>query len=67
MILESVLAVIIALLVTLVLTRFLYQFSLKRGLLQTRKDYVINAVIMAFVFFCVSSLVYVILLCTQTI
>jgi hypothetical protein len=62
MILASLLAIVFALLVTLVLTRFLYRFSFKRGLLQTRKDYVINAVIMAFVFFCVSSVVYVVLL-----
>ena len=62
MILASLLAVIVALLVTLVLAKFLYQFSSKRGLLQTRKDYIINAVILAFVFFCVSSLVYVVLL-----
>jgi hypothetical protein len=61
-VLVSLIAIVVGLLVTLVLARFLYWLIAKKGLLQTRKDYVINAVILAFVFFCVSSLVYIILL-----
>ena len=64
MILASLLAVIIGLLVTLVLVRFLYKFSSKNGFLQSRKGYIVNAVILAFVFFCVSSFLYLILLNT---
>ncbi|AXA34377.1 hypothetical protein [Francisella adeliensis] len=62
MILASLLAVVVALIVTVVVARVLYRFSFKRGLLQSRKDYMINAVIVAFVFFCVSSIVYVTLI-----
>jgi hypothetical protein len=64
MILASLLAIIIGLLVTLVLAKFLYKFSSKNRLLQSRKDYRVNAVILAFIFFCVSSFLYLILLNT---
>ena len=61
-VLVSLIAIVVGLLVTLMLARFLYRFSVKKGLLQSRKDCLINAVIVAFIFFCVSSVVYVFLL-----
>jgi hypothetical protein len=62
MVLASLVAIMIGLVVTLVSVRLLYKFSLKKGLLNSRRDYVINGVIVAFVFFCVSSIVYVVVL-----
>ena len=61
MILASIVAIIVALLFTLIIARSLYRFSIKKGKSST-KDYIINAVILAFVFFCLSSFIYVILL-----
>lgn len=61
MILAIIVAIVVALLFTLLIARFLYRFSIKRGKLST-KDYIINAIILAFVFFCLSSFVYVVLL-----
>ena len=51
MILASLLAVIFGLLITVVVARMLYKYSFKKGMLNTRKDYVINGVIIGFVFF----------------
>lgn len=62
MILASFIAIITALLFTLMLARLLYKFSFKKDLLRRRRDYVINGVIIGFVFFCVSSFVYVVFL-----
>lgn len=62
MILISVVSIIVALLFTLVVARFLYKFSLKRDKLNKSTDYILNGVILAFVFFCISSFIYVILL-----
>ncbi|APC96579.1 putative membrane protein [Francisella frigiditurris] len=59
MILASLIAIIVALLVTLILARMLYRFSYKKGMLQSRKDRVLNAIIIAFIFFCLSSFVYI--------
>ena len=62
MILASLLAVVFGLLVTAVVARVLYKYSFKKGMLNSRKDYVINGVIVGFVFFCVSSVLYLIIL-----
>lgn len=62
MILASLLAIVFGVLITLVSARCLYGFSFKRGLLKTRKDYIVNAIIVAFVFFCASSFLYLIFL-----
>ncbi|API86179.1 hypothetical protein F7310_01885 [Francisella uliginis] len=62
MILASIVAVIVALLFTLLIARPLYKFSIKRGKLASVKDYTINAIILAFVFFCLSSFIYIVLL-----
>ena len=62
MILVSIVAVIIALLFALLIARSLYRFSIKRGKLVSTKDYIINAIILAFIFFCLSSFIYVVLL-----
>jgi hypothetical protein len=59
MILASIIAIIIALIVTVIVARMLYRFSYKRGTLDTRKDKVINGVVVGLTFFCVSSFVYV--------
>ncbi|AJC48258.1 hypothetical protein SD28_00555 [Allofrancisella guangzhouensis] len=62
MVLVSILAIVIALVFTVVVARMLYSFSYRKGLLQSRKDYIINAIIVGFVFFCVSSFLYVVML-----
>ena len=62
MILTSLLAVIFGLLITAIIARVLYRYSYKKGMLNTRKDYAINGVIVGFVFFCMSSVLYLILL-----
>lgn len=64
MILASVLAVVFGLLVAVVVARLLYRYSFKKGMLNSRKDYVINGVIVGFVFFCVSSFIYLVVLNT---
>ncbi|QIW09472.1 hypothetical protein [Francisella sp. LA112445] len=61
MIFASIVAIVVALLFTLLIARSLYRFSIKKGKLST-KDYIINAIILAFVFFCLSSFIYVVLL-----
>jgi len=62
MIVASFLAVVFGLLMTAVVARVLYRYSSKKDMLNSRKDYVINGVIIGFVFFCVSSFIYLILL-----
>ncbi|ASG67337.1 hypothetical protein fh0823_26390 [Francisella halioticida] len=62
MILASIVAVIVALLFTLLIARALYKFSIKSNKLASSKDYVINGIIIAFIFFCISSFIYVTLL-----
>lgn len=62
MVLISFFAIVFALLVTLVAAKKLYSFSLKNNKFKKRKDYIVNAVILAFVFFCVSSFIYVFLI-----
>lgn len=61
MILASIVAIVIALLFTLLMARLLYRSCVRKGKLST-KDYIINAIILAFVFFCLSSFIYVVLL-----
>ncbi|KEI34973.1 hypothetical protein FRA_44c12720 [Francisella sp. W12-1067] len=62
MVLASVLAIVIALVFTMVIARVLYRLSFRKGMLQSRKDYIINAIIVGFVFFCVSSLLYILMI-----
>ncbi|QIV95492.1 hypothetical protein EDC55_10724 [Allofrancisella inopinata] len=67
MVLSSVLAIVIALVFTATVARILYKFSFRKGMLQSRKDYIINAIIVGFVFFCVSSLFYIFMINTFSI
>ena len=62
MILASLLALVFGLLITTVIAHLLYRYSIKKGMLNSRKDYVINGVIVGFVFFCVSSFIYLVIL-----
>jgi len=62
MVIISVFSIIIALLITFVVAKKLYGYGVKNNRLKSKKDYIINGVIIGFVFFCVSSFVYVILL-----
>ena len=62
MVKATILSICIALLLTLIIARLLYRFSFSRGLLRTKKDYIINASIIGFVFFCSSSILYVCIL-----
>ncbi|APC92170.1 hypothetical protein CGC45_07265 [Francisella opportunistica] len=62
MILLSLVSILITLLFTLVLAKVLYNSSFRKNKLNSTKELVINATIVAFVFFCVCSLIYVFLL-----
>jgi hypothetical protein len=59
MILISLIAIFVALIFSFVIARFLYISSRSRSKLSLNKDLIINALIIGFVFFCTSSLVYV--------
>ncbi|AJI53280.1 MULTISPECIES: hypothetical protein [Francisella] len=62
MLLASVVAILIGLIATVVVVRTLYKHSVRKGTLKSKKDKVINGVIVGLVFFCVSSFSYVLII-----
>ncbi|QWU99615.1 hypothetical protein [Francisella salimarina] len=62
MLLASVVAILIGLIATVVVVRTLYKQSVRKGTLKSKKDKVINGVIIGLVFFCVSSFSYVLII-----
>lgn len=62
MVVISIFSVLVALLITAVVANRLYVYSMRNNKLKSKKDYVINGVIIGFTFFCISSFSYVLLL-----
>ena len=57
-----ILAVLFGLLASYLIARLLYRYTLRKGLLKTKKDQWVNAGLVGAVFFCVSTFVYVLTL-----
>ena len=58
----SIVAIVIGLISVFVMARILYKHSSKNSSLDEKKSNLINGVILGFVFFCMSSVSYVILI-----